>query len=83
MLNFMSPWMTKYTREKHDGKRDPSIDMRNRKSSGTKCGYVDPARPSKARLLRVIASLEAHIAQHPNNGVAERHLAKVTARLTP
>ena len=31
MLNFFSPYATRYTREKHEGKKNPQIEMWNRK----------------------------------------------------
>jgi hypothetical protein len=79
MLNFMSPWMTQYTREKHEGKREPKINMTNRKSDGRKCGYIKPVGKSAAKRQRVIAGLTAHIDRHPNDKQSEAHLAWFTA----
>jgi len=35
MLNFISPYATRYTREKHEGKKNPQIEMWNRKAYRT------------------------------------------------
>jgi hypothetical protein len=48
MLNFISPYATQFTREKHAGKRNPQISMWNRKPYRTKA-QKQRARQSAAK----------------------------------
>ena len=67
----MSPYMTQYTREMHDGKKDPQRNMANRKpmiGSG-KTPYTG------ARMARTIESLRARVVEHPADAMAAARLA--------
>ena len=63
MLNFISPYATRLTRERHEGKKNPQIEMWNRKPFRTKAQKAmarDDAKKCKDGAYRSAAPFSMH-----------------------
>lgn len=74
MLNFISPYATRYTREKHDGRRNPQIEMWNRKPYRTKAQKAE-ARQTATKCSDGAIRSNAPFSIHPKpkTASAESH----------